>query len=228
MAKYSEKNVVKIKKDILIASEELALVNEAKEEALVALSELGKSITDERRRLSTVRETYAVELQKWDSDRNKLRLDVSDLQQKKNLLDSQINVLFGVLKDTIERITDQNAKAPDLLNSLVNKSVSILENLTNKRRTEEIIVGQLKEEHSRLESTVSLIKNTETAYQESLSSVKSELALVTKELEQAKSTIREISNREHDVRVMETRLKPAYQEFINKRANELRDKKVRG
>jgi len=226
MAKYSEKNVVKIKKDILIASEELALINQAREEALVALSSLGKEVLAERNKLTVVKESFAVELNKSKAEKALLSKEVSELKRNKSLLNSQIDIFSAMLRNTIERVSTQSSKV--LIDDLVNTSVSILKNLTNKRQIEQETIRGLEEEHSRLTEMVSLIKTTETAYQESLNSVRSELISVTKQLEQANKTIRDISNREHDVRVMENRLKPAYQEFINKRTNELRDKKVRG
>lgn len=239
-AKYSEKNVLKIKQDIQRSSEELATINADIDFAKEDLSEIKREIErtksvleDERKKVGTIWDKIAKNLQISQATNARLTSENISLERQNNLVRSQVQVFSALLHETINRLSEVKDSSSGFLGELIKASKLMLESLYGQKKKEEQAVASLKNEHSRLESMVLLLEENRKAYEEKISSLQkaldskqSELERVTVEKAKAESLIETIKRRDHDSRVMEMRLTEDYQKVYFKNKNELRNRKI--
>jgi len=233
MSKYTEKDVLKIKRDIErysgILTDLLNKVDEAEDSVKSKISDLNKMVG-----------SLNLQIIQKQSSLDELQLEINNLEnrfsQRKSKMISDINYLeeiYQKLKNRVIILRDENLKLDkehaDTQNyfasasKMINRDLTASFELLSKTKQER---DQLEKEQARLLDSITKLSSERKLLEDKIDILDSEIndksgnvESLFKERKQLLATLDEIKNRERDVRVLEHRLSKEYLVVYNSLPN---------
>lgn len=221
---YTEKNVVKIKNDIIAISKELAAINILKDQASAELRVIETEIAEKRK----FAKTYEDKILTIMSDAHKASIEeVTDLTEKKVVLSGQIQRLTLVAHALSKEISKERPERPNTyMNSLIKVGRNMLLALSSQIAAKEETLSKIEYQVEEVGNNLNEVKKIEKQKVREISVMNDEIEEAAKKLEQLVSSrdqlrreVEENKMKEHDLKVMEQRLTPEYQEAYNRIPN---------
>lgn len=223
MPKYSEKNVLQIKRDIQKVSEELRLINEEKEKVLREL-EIFRLKSSEEKKINSEKIANAWiqagdDLKKVQEDRKNVEKEILRLSGEKTLLEYQVSSIKTSISELINKLTLEE-KNRAFIEKTIDETKKVLDFLCGKKVREETLIEQLSRQHVEFEKSISDLKIFEDKYKTNISDSekvieenRTRISKLLKERDALQGTLDDIEKREQAVWAMEQRLTPEYRKM---------------
>lgn len=219
MPKYTESNVLKIKKDIQRYSVVLSDVVKQCEEEQTKLKRLRQESEAEVERVNRLGNQMAMSIQARKVIIGDLNQEITNLRADKSVIESQLSLWTRLLAETIKKLQLINEKKDDsFLKSLVREGANLLLNMSKKKEAERIYLENLKKEKEVLELNNSILKKQETAVRNQVESLNTQIKSKNDALINLEKQKQEIERRDYDSKVMAIRLTKEYQDvYFNRK-----------
>lgn len=217
MPKYSEVNVVKIKKDIQRASDELALAVAWKNKVASEILELKSSFELQKKQSLNALEEIDNSILKLSNEKDILISEINNLQSSKSQLQLEVELITQTVRDEIVKLNNIPTEDPFLksvqsnleesLSNLLSKidtSESDLKNLENKKNNISDVISKLSSRKEMLENKISALDVEAKEKGKNINDILEEKGRLQLQLDA-------LSKREHNISVMEMRLTDDYQ-----------------
>ena len=217
--KYSEENVVTIKRDLQSLSEQIVIANDVIDQKRRSLGILDAQVESQRSILARLTNSAATLIRNHNAHTFKIQNDVVFLEEQKRRAEEGIRLAQGAL-------VEEQKRNPLVPNTYIGSVLKLLEReykeIVSKVDIKRQELDKVKSSLSEIEARTDVLSGAEMSLIARISSLKEEeqqtstrKSTIETELQSLATELESIRRREHDAKVMEARLSPEYLAVYN-------------